>query len=89
MLKNEFDTFYMAGVRLNIPISGFYTKKNELQLLNNQSQDVEIQKENFLFNQNFTEIQQKSDLDKIQNLIDKDDELITLKKALKMRVWRN
>lgn len=83
MLKNEFDTFYMAGVRLNIPISGFYTKKNELQLLNNQSQDVEIQKENFLFNQNFTEIQQKSDLDKIQNLIDKDDELITLKKSIK------
>ena len=83
MLKNEFDTFYMAGVRLNIPISGFYTQKNELQLLNNQSQDVEIQKENFLFNQNFTEIQQKSDLDKIQNLIDKDDELITLRKSIK------
>jgi outer membrane protein TolC len=83
MLKNEFDTFYMAGVRLNIPISGFYTKKNELQLLNNQSQDVEIQRENFLFNQNFTEIQQKNDLDKIQNLIDKDDELITLKKSIK------
>ncbi len=83
MLKNEFDTFYMAGVRLNIPISGFYTKKNELQLLNNQSQDVEIQRENFLFNQNFTEIQQKSDLDKIQNLIDKDDELITLRKSIK------
>ncbi len=83
MLKNEFDTFYMAGVRLNIPISGFYTKKNDLQLLNNQSQDVEIQKENFLFNQNFTEIQQKSDLDKIQNLIDKDDELIMLRKSIK------
>lgn len=83
MLKNEFDTFYMAGVRLNIPISGFYTKKNELQLLNNQSQDVEIQRENFLFNQNFTEIQQKNDLDKIQNLIDKDDELIMLKKSIK------
>ena len=83
MLKNEFDTFYMAGVRLNIPISGFYTQKNELQLLNNQSQDVEIQRENFLFNQNFTEIQQKNDLDKIQNLIDKDDELITLRKSIK------
>ena len=83
MLKNEFDTFYIAGVRLNIPITGFYTKKNDLQLLDNQSQDVEIQRENFLFNQNFTEIQQKNDLDKIQNLIDKDDELITLRKSIK------
>ena len=83
MLKNEFDTFYIAGVRLNIPITGFYTKKNDLQLLDNQSQDIEIQRENFLFNQNFTEIQQKNDLDKIQNLIDKDDELITLRKSIK------
>ena len=83
MLKNEFDTFYIAGVRLNIPITGFYTKKNDLQLLDNQSQDVEIQRENFLFNQNFTEILQINDLDKIQNLIDKDDELITLRKSIK------
>ena len=30
-----------------------------------------------------TEIQQKNDLDKIQNLIDKDDELITLRKSIK------
>lgn len=83
MLKNEFDTFYITGIRLNIPISGFYTQKNDLQLLENQNQDIEIQRENFLFNQNFTEIQQKNDLDKIQNLIDKDDELITLRKNIK------
>ena len=83
MLKNEFDIFYIGGIRLNIPISGFYTQKNDLALLENQSQEIEIQRENFLFNQNFTEIQQKNDLDKIQNLIDKDDELITLRKSIK------
>lgn len=83
MLKNEFDVFYMAGVRLNIPISGFYTKKNDLNLLKNQAQDIDIQKENFLFNLNFTEIQQKSELEKIQQLIDKDDELIALRKSIK------
>ena len=47
------------------------------------SSGYKIQRENFLFNQNFTEIQQKNDLDKIQNLIDKDDELITLRKSIK------
>lgn len=83
MLKNEFDVFYIAGVRLNIPISGFYTKKNDLNLLKNQAQDIDIQKENFLFNLNFTEIQQKNELEKIQQLIDKDDELITLRKSIK------
>ena len=83
MLKNEFDTFYIAGVRLNIPITGFYTQKNDLALLENQSQDIEIQRENFLFNQNFIEIQQRNDLEKIQNLIDKDNELIELRKNIK------
>lgn len=83
MLKNEFDLFYIGGVRLNIPISGFYTQKNDLALLENQSQDIEIQRENFLFNQNFIEIQQRNDLEKIQNLIDKDNELIELRKSIK------
>lgn len=83
MLKNEFDLFYIGGIRLNIPISGFYTQKNDLALLENQSQDIEIQRENFLFNQNFIEIQQRNDLEKIQNLIDKDNELIELRKNIK------
>ena len=83
MLKNEFDIFYIGGIRLNIPISGFYTQKNDLALLENQSQEIEIQKENFLFNQNFIEIQQRNDLEKIQNLIDKDNELIELRKNIK------
>lgn len=83
MLKNEFDLFYIGGIRLNIPISGFYTQKNDLALLENQSQEIEIQRENFLFNQNFIEIQQRNDLEKIQNLIDKDNELIELRKNIK------
>ena len=83
MLKNEFDIFYIGGIRLNIPISGFYTQKNDLALLENQSQEIEIQKENFLFNQNFIEIKQRNDLEKIQNLIDKDNELIELRKNIK------
>ena len=83
MLKNEVDIFYIGGIRLNIPISGFYTQKNDLALLENQSQDIEIQRENFLFNQNFIEIQQRNDLEKIQNLIDKDNELIELRKNIK------
>lgn len=83
MLKNEFDLFYIGGIRLNIPISGFYTQKIDLALLENQSQDIEIQRENFLFNQNFIEIQQRNDLEKIQNLIDKDNELIELRKNIK------
>ena len=83
MLKNEFDLFSIGGVRLQIPISGFYTKKNELGLIDTQQQDLEIQKENFLFNQNFSTLQNNSDLEKLQQLITKDDELIALRQSIK------
>lgn len=83
MLKNEFDTFYIGGLRLNIPITGFYTQKNDLKIIKNQQDDIEILKENFLFNQSLESIQNKNELEKIQNLIDKDGELIILRENIK------
>ena len=83
MLKNEFDIFYIGGLRLNIPISGFYTKKNDLALVETQQQEIDLQKENFLFNQQFQTIQNNNDLDKIQQLIAKDDELVLLRESIK------
>ena len=83
MLKNEFDTFFIGGIKLNIPISGFYTKSNEIALIDNQQQDIDIQKENFLFNQKFSMIQNSNDLEKIQKVIDKDIEIISLRESIK------
>ena len=83
MLKNEFDLFYIGGLRLNIPISGFYTRKNDLAMVETQQQEIDVQKENFLFNQQFQTIQNNSDLDKIQQLINKDNELIELRESIK------
>ena len=83
MLRNEFDIFYIGGLRLQITISGYYTKKNDLALLNTQQQDLEIQKENFLFNQNFSTIRNNEELEKLQKLIQKDEELIVLRQSIK------
>ena len=83
MLKNEFDLFYIGGLRLNIPISGFYTRKNDLALVTTQQQEIDVQKENFLFNQQFQTIQNNNDLEKIQQLINKDNELVELRESIK------
>lgn len=82
MLKNEFDLFYIAGIRLNIPISGYYTQKNDLGLLTIQQEEIEVQKENFLFNQELQTLQSSNELEKIQNLIDKDAQLIKLRESI-------
>ena len=83
MLRNEFDIFYISGLRLQIPISEYYTKKNDLALLNTQQQDLEIQRENFLFNQNFSTIRNNEEFYKLQQLIQKDEELIVLRQSIK------
>ena len=87
MLKNEFDLFYIGGLRLNIPISGLYTKKDDLAIIETQQQEIEVQKENFLFNQQFQTIQNNNDLDKILQLITQDDELIHLRESIKQATF--
>ena len=82
MLKNEFDLFYIGGLRLNIPISGLYTRKNDLALVSTQQQEIDVQKENFIFNQQFQTIQNNNNLEKIQQLINKDNELVELRESI-------
>lgn len=83
MLKNEFSPFAIGGIRLNVPITGYYTKKNDLALVNLQQNEVEVQRENFLFNEQFQTLQNNNDLEKIQKLIAKDNELIILRASIK------
>src|SRR5215213_7302742 len=52
LLKNEFDFFYITGIRLNWPLSGLYTRKRDKQLVEVNKRIVDIQKETFLFNTN-------------------------------------
>jgi len=54
-----------------------------LALLKTQQEEIEVQKENFLFNQQFQTIQNNDELDKIQQLISKDDELVVLRESIK------
>lgn len=82
ILKNEADIFYMVGAKLSIPISGFYTQKKSVDLLTNQQQDVEVQKEMFLFNQKMETLQSDEELDKIKKLIAGDDDMISLRENI-------
>lgn len=82
MLQNEFDLFYIGGIRLNIPFSGFYTRKNDLELLEIQQDELEVQKEKFLFNQQFQILQSDNELTKIQQLLESDNELILLRESI-------
>lgn len=82
-LKNEFDLFYIGGIRFNWPIGGLYTSKKEKQLVDLNLKIIDIQKETFLLNTRTQMSQQQADIDKLHQLLQSDQEIIELRKSIK------
>lgn len=83
ILSNSFDPFYMGGLRLAFPLSGFYTLKNERALLEIGRESINVQKEKFLFNTHLAMRQQSADIIKFQQFLKSDDEIVLLRGSVK------
>ncbi|HKO82042.1 MAG TPA: TolC family protein [Chitinophagaceae bacterium] len=83
MLKNDFDAYYVGGIRLNWSLSGLYTSKKEKALVNIKSKTVDLQKEVFLFNTNLTLKKQNAEISKLEQLIQSDNGIIQLRTRIK------
>lgn len=83
MLNNDFQGYYIGGLRLSWNITGFYTYKNEKKMIINSQSMIDIQKEIFLFNTNLTLKQQNADITKMQELIETDKSIVTLRESVK------
>lgn len=83
MLNPDFAGYYIGGLRLSWNITGFYTYKNEKKILSNNQSAIDIQRETFLFNTNLTLKQQNADITKMQELIETDKSIITLRESVK------
>lgn len=83
MLKNEFATYYLGGLRLSWNLSGFYNTKREKQLLDVNTRMIDAQQEVFQFNTKLSLRQSSSEVSKLQDLIKIDEQLITLRAKIK------
>lgn len=79
MLKNEFVPYYMAGVKLSWNIGSFYTKRDEKRLIELDKQNINVQRETFLFNTNLQMTQTENEIGKLRKLMKDDDEIIRLR----------
>jgi len=79
LLKNQFDFYYIGGLRFNWSLGGLYTKKKENQLVEISKRSVDIQQELFLLNTNTQLKQQQAEIDKYNELIAGDNEIIHLR----------
>ena len=79
LLKNEFQAFYITGVRFNWALNNLYTKRNEKQLVKINQDIVQTKREAFLLNTNAQLASQKSEVEKLKELVASDDEIISLR----------
>lgn len=82
LLSNNFDVFYITGVRLNWSLGGLYNAKREKSLLNISKQTVDIQKETFLLNTQTQLKQQKAEITKFAELAASDEAIIELRSKI-------
>ncbi len=83
MMEDKFKPFAIGGIKLTWSIGGLYTKKNDERLINTNINNLEIQKETFLFNTNMELTRGMSEIQKMKDLLSKDNEIIQLRDRVK------
>lgn len=82
MLDNSFNTFYMAGLKLNWNVFDWKKTKTEKQSLEINKEIIDSQKETFELNNSMELVNLQSEIDKIEALIATDNEIITLRENI-------
>ncbi len=83
MLSNQFQWFYMSGVKLNIPIMSRITQQKDKEVLKIQEQVVGKQKEIFLRNNQQLLVRQRNEIEKYHLLMGTDSAIIELRTSIK------
>jgi len=79
MLDNNFDLYYLGGIRFQWLVSGYYTHRRENEILDLRQQSLDVQKETFLFNTRLTSRQHHAEITKLERLIQVDEQIIALR----------
>ncbi len=83
MFNGGFTPYFIGGVQFSWNIGGLYTLGNEKRLIGIGKNNIDIQREAFLFNTEMSVTQKNGELEKYGELLSKDDEIISLREAIK------
>lgn len=83
MLSNDFEGFYVAGIRLSWNLGKLYTLRNERREIDSNRKMIDWQKETFLFNTQLLLAQQDTEIQKMYELMQADEEIIRLRNNIK------
>lgn len=82
MLNNEFDTFYMVGLRLNWNVFDWNKIEVEKQSLQINKEIIDAQRETFTVNNNMELAGLQAEIDKIAEMINYDEAIIPLREKM-------
>ena len=77
------DNIFVGGLSLNWSLDGLYRNGNNKKLTELNFQKVAVQKETFLFNNDLELTQTRLDLNKYNNLVEQDEEILALKTRIR------
>lgn len=83
MFKNGWDAYYKVGATVSWNIGALYRRKNDIQLIDMERQQVNVNRETFLFNIRIQEQQLKGQIENIRSQIAHDDEIIRLRENIR------
>lgn len=78
-LSNDFDFYYIGGIKLNWNISRLYTHKNSKNALHLLTDKIANERETFLLNTSLTQSQQSAEIIKYNRLIKSDETIVNLR----------
>lgn len=79
MLKNEFSPYYIAGVWLSWNFGSLYTLKNDRRVIENKRQQLDTNRDVFLFNTRLEMTQQDQAIRSLEKQMQDDNEIIRLR----------
>ena len=83
MLEVGWKAYYIGGVRMNWSLTGLYTDKKQKQIIDINKEQLEVDKEVFLFNTNQSVKQQNAEITKLEEYLVSDNEIISLRNNVK------
>lgn len=83
MFDSGFTPYFIGGLQLSWNFGGFYSMKNDRQLIETKIQTVNLNRDVFLFNTRQKIAKQNTELDKYKELLANDDEIIVLRSEIK------
>ncbi|MBQ2399365.1 MAG: TolC family protein, partial [Muribaculaceae bacterium] len=84
MMSSEWRLDGMIGVKMSWNIGAFYTKNNDIKKLDIKQQQIDIQRDVFLFNSNLQTSHEDSEIARLRKVIDNDDRIVELRHRVRI-----